>query len=205
MKKYIILLSVGFFILLITLWYTYPKISQSAPTSLPWEIVYVERNNDILDVYTISANGTNKKLLYHNTDTTNGNSLLPHWSADGSQISFAAMKDGEWSRFTINANGTGIIVDTSTPPDLLSRDSRESDIIVENGSIYYASADGKKTEVYHYKFFDPKFHSWATEVSWSPDKKYMLFEVDGSIYVLDINMPLKAMKITDGQQPDWKY
>jgi hypothetical protein len=74
--------------------------------NLQGEIVFNQRDgNGQLNIYTISANGENKKLVFANTDKTNANSLSPEWSEDKSKIRFTAMKDGEWKIFLVNPDG----------------------------------------------------------------------------------------------------
>lgn len=184
-------------------WQKYDSDIQIPRAELPWNIVYVERHNDILDIYSISARWENRKLLYHNSDSTNANSLFPMWSADKSRINFVAMQSGEWRNFSMKTDGTDVKME-SWEPDLLSRVSRADDIIIENGSIFYRDDTGTKTQIYIHKLYDPKFNSGASEASWGPDKKYIIFELSGKwIYIIHIDTK-EITKIVDGSMPDWK-
>lgn len=71
---------------------------------LKGEIVFVRRDKGIHNVYSMSANGNNKKLLYRNNDTVNPHCLFPYWSEDGSYIYFTAVKDGKWKRWIMDEN-----------------------------------------------------------------------------------------------------
>lgn len=188
---------------IVIIWQKSQSDIQQPAWELPWNIVYVERHNDILDVYSISPKGENKKLLYHNSDSTNSNSLFPMWSADKSRINFVAMQSGEWRKFSMKTDGSDVKVE-SWEPDILSRESRADDIIIENGSIFYKNNAGTKTQVYTHKLYDPKFNNGASEASWGPDKKYIIFELSGKwIYIIDMSTK-EITKIVDGSMPDWK-
>lgn len=190
-------------VVIVIIWQKGLSYIQQPSRELPWNIVYVDRHNDILDVYSISPKEGNKKLLYHNSDSTNANSLFPMWSADKFRINFVAMKDGEWRKFSMKADGSDVKME-SWEPDLLSRESRADDIIIENGSIFYRDTAGKKTQVYTHKLYDPKFNNGASEASWSPDKKRIIFELSGKwIYMIDVSTK-EMTKIVDGSMPDWK-
>lgn len=113
------------------------------------------------------------------------------------------MKDGEWRNFSMDASGQNVETE-SWEPNLLSRESRADDIIIENGGISYRDSTGKKTQIYTHKFYDPKFNNGATEASWGPDKKHIIFELNGKwIYIIDIDTK-EMTKIVDGSMPDWK-
>jgi hypothetical protein len=53
-----------------------------------------------------------KKLLYHNSDSTNANSLFPMWSTDKSRINFVAMQSGEWRKFSMKTDGSDVKVES---------------------------------------------------------------------------------------------
>ena len=64
---------------------------------LQGEIVYAHRDGEIENIYKINANGTDKKLLYHNDRPEyNQNSFDPRWSEDGTKIFFATRNIVLW-------------------------------------------------------------------------------------------------------------
>lgn len=184
--------------------------------NLKGEIVFTLRdNNGISDIYKISANGTNKKLIYHNEDKINSNSFLPLWSEDGTTIYFTAMKNGEWKKFAINAASSVATVLENEEPFMLSPIPMSKDISIDKGNVFYTDENGKVVKVYTFINYDFKFNRGAEEVSWSPDKKYLIIQSCGSPYPLGLFGSCKILvanregtrvvKITDGYQPNWKY
>lgn len=119
------------------------KAASQGPTA---KIVYTERVNGNLSLFTILSDGTDKKLIYSGTSRTNKNILEPVW-ADNKTIQFQAYQDGSpigsWKYFLINDDGTGLrevdkpIVEVpleSTP----LMDSRFSfSTTTENPEVYY--------------------------------------------------------------------
>lgn len=185
------------------------KLNGSFLNNLKGEIVYVHRDGLSLNVYKISANGKNKKLLYHHGDKTNSSCSFPMWSNDGTEIYFTAMKDGEWERFVIGPDGNNVGTAKNEEAWLLSRNSRDGDIFVDQGSVYYQDENGKKIQVYSFRFWDGVWFTGASEASWSPDKKFIIFQSCAfprpcSIFIAN-KEGTKVVKITEGQNPDWKY
>jgi Tol biopolymer transport system component len=176
--------------------------------SLPGEIVYADRDEQgISNIYKINANGTNKKLLYRNDmPEHNQNSFDPRWSEDGMKIYFTAMKDGEWRRFVMDADGGN--VELAEKPDinpispLLA--SRESDIIVQLGDVFWKDAEGGLHKVYDYPFHAEN-DSASRCAHWSPDRRFIIF-VTALHNIMVVNREgTMLVKITDGEDPDWKY
>ena len=181
--------------------------------SLKGEIVYVKRDGDILNVYKILANGKNKQLLYRHTGEQNLNCSNPRWSRDGSKISFIAMKNGKWGSFIMNSDGGNVKAtkDKGDEPPV-SLVSRENDIIVRNGSVYYLNEKGNEMKVHKFMGYIPKFNEGASEASWSPDKKFIIFDSSEGTFLFVGHQGIfiaskdgKVVKIIDGMQPDWKY
>lgn len=173
--------------------------------NLKGQIVYLHRDKGISNVYKISANGKNKQLLYHHNYEVNNNCLFPRWSKDGSKIYFSAMKDRDWKTFVMDSDGSNVKVVDNEMPQLLSSGSREDDIVVERGSIYYIDDKSKKTGVYRFTGYDSKFRRGASEASWSPDKQYIIFQSSPSGSILVANREGKVVEISKGRSPDWKY
>ncbi|TSC95410.1 MAG: hypothetical protein Athens101410_589 [Parcubacteria group bacterium Athens1014_10] len=188
--------------------FTYQDEETKFRKSLKGEIVFTRRDGLYLNIYKINANGTGEKMLYHhNIDEPNLNSFLPEWSDDGLNIYFTAMKNKEWKKFEIDINGNNIQFlkqGTKFKLGLTNQDTREKDIIMDLGSISYLNEKGEKNLVLSHKNFDPDLNPGPEEVSWSPDKKYIIFELDGYITIIN-KEGSKMVKIVEGMEPDWKY
>jgi len=184
------------------------KSTSSFLDELKGEIVYEHRDGNFKNIYKIDANGKNKKLLYHNSDINeynNQNSMFPMWSEDGSKIYFIAMKDGEWNKFIMDLNGNNVsILGNFNIDEIVSRDSRETDISVKTGSIHISGG-----KIYSFKFYDIDLNPGASEVSWSPDKNFVVFQscsfIGGCKIMIANKEGTKVVKITSGSKPDWKY
>jgi Tol biopolymer transport system component len=175
---------------------------------LQGEIVYADRDEQLIDnIYKINANGTNKKLLYHNDmPEYNRNSFMPLWSEDGTKIYFTAMKDGEWRRFVMDADGGD--VELALKPDIDPlfpiMASREPDIIVRLGDVFWKDAEGGLHQVYDYPFHAEN-DSASRHAHWDPDKKFIIF-VTALHNIMVVNKEgTMLVKVTDGEFPDWKY
>lgn len=179
------------------------KEEQDFLNTLQGTIVYTYRtDNYVSDVYTISANGRNKKLIYHNTDAVNSNSSYPMWFQNGTKIHFTAMKNGRWKTFSIDEDGKNL-TELDEPPYIMSFPSRAKDIKVQWGGVYYIDINGNRNKVYYNnKNYYP--NQDATEANWSPDKKYIIFAVNGGVMVTNIE-GTHAVEVTKGLDPDWKY
>ena len=187
-----------------------PKTDKEFLSQLKGEIVFTRRNDEgISDIWKINANGTGERLLYHNdknlfkTDSRN-----PLWSNDGSKIYFISFdKNKKQQIYEMDADGGNVKL--AKNPDRIplsgSEISREKSIKGLNGNLYITQ-NNKKIQVFkHSGYYDQDFSysTGAREASWSPDKKYIIFEVDGFITVADKNG--RITKITEGNAPDWKY
>ena len=176
--------------------------------SLPGEIVYAHADVRYYSIYQINANGTNNKLLYRNDRSEyNLSCFNPLWSEDGTKIYFTAMKDGKWRKFVMDADGGNVKLVENEKPYLVTEKSREPDIIVEKGSIFWQDAEGQRHEAYHFPFYDADFRNGAYLASWSPDKKFIIFVLwEGGSNIMVVNREgTMVVKITDGEDPDWKY
>jgi hypothetical protein len=174
---------------------------------LQGEVVYAHRDEGILNIYKINANGTNKKLLYHNDMAEyNQNSAKPLWSEDGTKIYFTAMEDGIWRRFIMDADGGN--VELALKPDISpifgTLASREPDIIVRLGDVFWEDAEGVLHQVYDYPFHAEN-DTASRHAHWGPDKEFIIF-VTGIDNIVVVNKEgTMLVKVTDGDFPDWKY
>lgn len=213
----IVLISIPLFLIVVILFYQLFVLQKQNIAnevfieSLQGEVVYTHENEGVSSVYKILANGRNNKLIYRNVEknTYNLNTLLPKWSDDGSKIYFTAMKNDEWKRISINPDGTGAIIEMDMEPLLNSERSRDKDILIENGSVFYRDLDGNKVSVYQFKYYDAKFNVGASEASWSPDKKFIIFQsckfIGGCSILVSNRDGTNVVEIAKGKTPDWKF
>jgi Tol biopolymer transport system component len=179
--------------------------------SLRGEIVYAQaddRHYGYYSIYQINANGTNKRLLYRNDRPEyNLSCFNPLWSEDGTKIYFTAMKDDKWRKFVMDADGSNVELVENEDPYLVTVKSREPDIIVKEGSIFWQDAEGQLHEAYHFPFYVADFRNGAYLALWSPDKKFIIFVLwEGKNNILIANKEgTIVIKITEGIDPDWKY
>ena len=176
--------------------------------SLQGEIVYAYGDDRYYSIYKINANGTNKRLLYRNDRPEyNLSCFNPLWSEDGTKIYFTAMKDGKWRKFVMDADGGNVELVENEKPYLVTESSREPDIAVEKGSIFWQDSEGQSHEAYHFPFYVADLRTGAYLASWSPDKKYIIFVLweGGSNIIVANREGTMVIKITDGEDPDWKY
>jgi Tol biopolymer transport system component len=176
--------------------------------NLTGEIVYTQRDNDVSNIYKMSIHGQNKELLYHNEDSVNSNSLSPYWSEEGTRIEFSAMNDGVWTTFTMKSDGSDVrSLSQNLPPP--SSASRETDIIGEEGNLYYLDENGDKIQIYSCSNYDMRLGSGASEASWSDDKKYIIFNLYdcdlGGYSIAVANKKGGVVKVVEGAgYSDWK-
>jgi len=79
---------------------------------------------------------------------------------------------------------------------------RVEGINIKSGDLFMVT-NGQEKLIYDAKY-DGKFNTGVSYVSWSPDKKYLIF-VDNryTIYITDTNGNIS--KLTIGSAPNWKY
>jgi len=175
--------------------------------SIRGEIVYAHADGRYYSIYQINANGTNNKLLYRNDRSEyNLSCFNPLWSEDGTKIYFTAMKDDKWRKFVMDADGGN--VELAEKPDISPLSgvltSREPDIIVEKGNVFWKDTEGGLHQVYHYPFH-AEFDSASRFAHWSPDKRFIIF-VTALHNIMVVNREgTMLVKVTDGEAPDWKY
>jgi len=184
------------------------KNKQEFLSQLKGQVVFTRRNADgVSDIWKINANGTEEEMLFHNDkyggEAMNFNSGKPYWSVDGENVYFITMtQENNPGVFELSINDREI-KSSNYKIDEVGKTSRADDIIVENGDVFYLSGQ-EKVKVYDYKFkCDSKLCPGASEASWSPDKKYIIFNGDGGIFVADLKG--NVFKLTNGADPDWKY
>jgi len=204
-KFFVLILIIGTLIAYVG-YYLYRYLDDKVFLSrLGGEIVYVHRDGDFLNIYKISANGKNKKILYHNEDEKNLNAMFPRWSEDKKTINFVAMKNGDWTNLKMDENGNNVSAGEGLA-DLMSVVSRAPDLAVRDGSIYFNNGNNE-IKIYSFKNYDSKFNTGASEASWDQQKEFITFQ-SCTFFGCDIMIASKdgkkVVKLTDGQEPDWK-
>lgn len=188
---------------------TAPKTDKEFLGQLKGEVVFTRRNAEgVSDIWKINADGTNETLLFHN-DKNKTRTSSSYWSLDGSKIYFLMydLSTEKKEIYEMDTNGKNIKLAENPDKIPLSGDqhSREADIKEINGDLYIMQ-NGQEVQVFkHSGYYDQDFSygTGAREASWSPDKEYIIFEVEGFITVADRNG--RITKVTKGNTPDWKY
>ena len=189
------------------------KNKQEFLSQLKGQVVFTRRDADgVSDIWKINANGTSEEMLFRND--LNGfktDCRKPQWSEYGKKIFFISFdQDKKKDVYEINTDGSNFKLKENKEEyrkeeyrlDDTTSLSREKDIIVENGDVFYLLGQ-EKIKIYDYKFkCDSKLCPGASEASWSPDKKYIIFNGDAGIFIADLKG--NVFKLTDGADPDWK-
>jgi len=182
-----------------------PKTDKQFLSQLKGEIVFTRMNSEgVSDIWKVNADGTGEKMLYHN-DKNKTRTSFPYWSLDGSKIYFLMydLTKREQQIYEMDADGENIQL--AENPDRKPEEdnwlSKGANLKVVKGDLYIIQ-NGQKKLIYDARY-DGKFYMGVSNVSWSPDKKYIIFKVDGLIIVADTNG--RFTKLTDGSAPDWKY
>lgn len=197
--------------------------------TLKGEVIYQHRDNGSFNIYKISATGENNVLLYKNSTPLmqNRNAMNPRLSADGHRISFAATagkggRDEYWNRFSMNIDGSNLVQETNYNDESVSKGgdypfgdltghpeaSREKDLVVKAGSIYFDNGSGGFRLIYSHKNFNDYDNPGASEVSWSPDKNYVIFalrENGGNEIMIVSKDGTQLAKLANGWLPTWIY
>lgn len=178
------------------------------------EVVFLHRDNEVLSLYVINTDGSNKRLVYRNSDKVNSNIISPRWST-GDTILFGAMKDGVWKIFSIKSDGTDLKLtkDADMFSDFaLSRESRDENLIVEeldNERKYTLSVamGGEKNRIYSVDYsmcgHVCPVGGLLHEASFSPNKKHVIFEQGKDIMIVGADGK-DARVLTEGSSPDWR-
>ncbi|MEI6490501.1 MAG: hypothetical protein WCO16_01920 [bacterium] len=172
-------------------------------------IVFLHRDNEVLSLYTINPDGSDRKLIYRHSDPVNANIINPKWSTD-STIIFAAMKDKEWKIFSIDKDGSNLkLTNLNDPNFLVSQESRDKNIIVEGLGgqkeyTIYRLDNGEKIKVYTTECASVCSAGGPIhEVSFSPDKKHIIFDKEKDIMIIDADGK-KPHILTEGESADWR-
>ena len=135
----------------------------------------------------------------------------PSWSPDGKQIAFASTRDGDWSVYVMNADGSGV----RRFADAGSRDREPAwsphgqwIAFVSNKGIYLVRPDGSGLRSLEGlgKGLGPVRS--VTAVSWSPDERHLTYDVlggyeSGNVFTGPIDGSAKPKRLTSGWTPAW--
>jgi Tol biopolymer transport system component len=174
-------------------------------SSLKGEVVFVQRDGDILNLYLIGANGTNKRKINAN----GSNSLFPRWENNKTSIHFYTLKDEKWEEWIVSPSGQLLgKLEGDFSGAMVSRSVRSDDLVVKKGSLYVKDKNNSLRLIYRHSNYDNKFNTGANEASWSPDRRHIIFQSYGvfrgsQIFVADATGE-RVVKLTDGEMPDWR-
>ena len=177
-----IALGILFIVAIIYSNHIYQTWESDVVSNVPGKIYYTKRVDGVLQLFTSNANLTNEKLIYAHSGEENNNIAVFYYDKDINLIYFIAMKDGEWSLFSIDTKlkkPTFIEIFDEEWKVFLSYyvDSRykNMEIINKQGSLYLLK-DGKEELLKKFiGFYDAKFNSGHTPIGFSPDGKYIIY------------------------------
>jgi Tol biopolymer transport system component len=179
-------------------------------SQLKGEIVFARRDNGVLNIYKINANGTGLRMLYHNEE--NNSAYLPEWSESGEKVYFATLKEGKVQTFAILVNVGEVRkadeVEKQERRRTREQLSRAENIVVKNGAVFWRDRENRLHKIYRILYYNYKLNPGPSEVSWSPDGKYIIFEtctIFKGCRIMIADKQGRVAELTKGQQPDWKY
>lgn len=166
-----------------------------------------ESNDDIVNIYTVTADGSSQMQV-----TENGG-LNPTWSSDGSRIIFESHRDGDSEIYSIKPDGTDLqqITDNTVTDETPSWSPDGSRIAFSSNrddhqynAIYTMDPDGSDVKQITDGDEDDALHP-----NWSPDGSQIVFQSgeDAALApepsVCTINLDGTDLNCTEGIAPDW--
>lgn len=188
--------------------YKYSQDRQHFLSILPGKVVFTRRNSDgVSDIWKINANGTDEQMVFHNElNDFLTDSRKPQWSDDNGKIYFLSFDKNKKEiiyEFDINTKNTKI---TSRPSDYKLDDTkkwvRDSDITHREGDLFILENNSEIKIYNHIGPYNQDYMSGASEASWGPNKKYIIFQAQGYIMIADLNA--NVFKLTSGDSPNWR-
>ncbi len=204
------------------------SMGQDVVASLEGRIFFLQREQGVLNLYAADAQLTNIKLVYSHRGQGEENENIIEYCYDKSrdEISFMAMKGGNWGLFSIKIGEESprfIRENESWPKDFQAYVKPELTgikAINKRGSLYL-SGNGEEIELKHYYgIYDSKFSSGYFPLGFSPDGKYLLYSWNGhltpvgavlecllqgtedSVYIIDLES-CKSNYYIAGQKVQW--
>lgn len=206
MKK-ILIIGVVMILILAADWgvgkYKRDVSNQEFLSRLTGQVVYLNDGS----IYTILANGTEKKLVYKLAELGDGGlPQNPRWSED-SKITFSRLDGDSEKEFIIGLDGQGL-AETGREGSALTVTSRAADLVVESDGLYRLEG-GQKIKLFAFSGGDPK----AAQVyfaDWSPDREQVIFEYCpgvlglGSCKIMIVDKDGKTGAVlVEGTGPNW--
>lgn len=180
-------------------WTNRPKTDKKFLSQLKGEVVF-----------TRSKPGMNSEILKYNFQDQNitkiyqcdGLCEYPKWSEDGKNILFfkPAKNIIADNIYQISSEGKNLRP-ISDNKQSVNKYPQAENTIIKSGDLFL-KLNNQERLIYDAKY-DGKFYMGVSDVSWNPDKKYLIFVIDGYIVVADANSNIT--KLTTGDSPNWKY
>jgi Tol biopolymer transport system component len=189
-------------------WVTVAVATVVAATAIPAQAAFPGRNGKIVfqtnrdgnaEIYTMTADGTNRVNLTRNP----AEDVAPRWSPDGGRIVFASNRTGNFEIYTMQADGSGVTRLTFTTADngrpswtadgrILFHTDRDG-----NREIYGMNADGGGQQNLTQS---PSYDAFAAA---SPEGKKIVFTSDRGgdyhLYLLNAG-PVRQLTNTPGAE-----
>jgi hypothetical protein len=154
---------------------------------LPGEVVFTRRDDGQANVYRMSLDGTAPILVFKGNDAVNSNALSPHWGSGMGKIFFTAHRDGRWSLFSAERDGSMIAAEpgpSAVDAPSASNELNHDGLSLEAGDVFYTPAGKKRIRLYDYRPYRPQhvIDDWdggANKVSWGPGRRWVIFSTCG--------------------------
>lgn len=158
-------------------------------SELEGKIVYLSRDNEILNLYTSDANLENKKLIYSHKDSEedNKNIIEFYYNEKEDIYNFEAMKDGEWSLFSIKEGEEPKFIEIVEIEEMdnenmyISTKFNDKEAVSKNGSIYLIEDEKERELIKFYGIYDGKFNPGYQPIGFSPNGKYLIYDYFGNL------------------------
>ena len=185
--------------------YQYSQDREQFLSKLKGQVVFTRRNSEgVSDIWKINANGTNEEMVFHNDFGVP--SWVPQLSDNREEIYFISF-DKNKKEIIYKTDKDGKNIEIATKPsgynlDDTSKWTRDDDIIHKDGDLFIQK-NNQEIKIYNFKLpYNQDYNPGASEASWSPDKKYIIFQAQGYVMIADLNA--NYFKLTAGKSPDWK-
>jgi len=186
--------------LFISSWTSRPKTDKEFLSQLKGEVVFTrDIKGQGSEILKYSFNDQKIATVYQ----CDGVCDYPKWSEDGKNIIFyKPNNDMTDSIYQLTSIGTDLQLVGNIKLSAEDIYPRVEGINIKSGDLFMVT-NGQEKLIYDAKY-DGKFNTGVSYVSWSPDKKYLIF-VDNryTIYITDTNGNIS--KLTIGSAPNWKY
>lgn len=188
-KIFIILIVLVLLITVFKLVMTKSPSKKDIVSELQGKIVYLSREDELLNLYTSDANLKNKKLIYSHKDSYEENKNIIEFYYDEKEdiYYFVAMENGEWSLFFIKEGEEPKFIEVVDTEEINNKNMHIStkfnnvEAVSNKGSIYLIDNEEETELVKFYGIYDEKFNPGFQPIGFSPNGKYLIYDYFGNL------------------------